>query len=285
MWIAYSLVMFFSSTALYLTVRKSSIEKVPTQLINLAMFAIPFVAISAMGVYSSQKFSVSFSQICLLLLIGVVFSYGGNTASLKAIALAPNPGYSLVLSKSYVVFTTLVSVVFLSAELTLQKSIAIVMIVGFSALIMIDRKSSKSVESSTWLLLSFAAFFAFGFMSLFSRYLFNQGVGTVPFLVYVLVIATLCTIWASRKQLDALKALSKKQWMLIIGTGIFATFFNLGMFQAIKVAPNVGYVNAINASSIALVAILAVILFKDELTTRKAIGVLGVTVGLIILLI
>lgn len=42
---------------------------------------------------------------------------------------------------------------------------------------------------------------------------------------------------------------------------------------------------AIYASSISLVAQFAVILFKDELTPRKTNGILGVTIGLILLLI
>jgi uncharacterized membrane protein len=73
--------------------------------------------------------------------------------------------------------------------------------------------------------------------------------------------------------------------ILLLGTGIFSTLFNLGQFEAIKLAPNVGYVNAINAASISMVTVFAVILFKDELTLRKAVGVLGVTTGLILLLV
>jgi uncharacterized membrane protein len=76
-----------------------------------------------------------------------------------------------------------------------------------------------------------------------------------------------------------------KAKLLLIGTGIFSTLFNLGQFEAIKLAPNVGYVNAINAASISMVTVFAVILFKDELTPKKAIGVLGVTAGLILLLV
>lgn len=71
----------------------------------------------------------------------------------------------------------------------------------------------------------------------------------------------------------------------MLGTGIFSTLFNLGQFEAIKLAPNVGYVNAINAGSIAAVTVFAVILFKDELTSRKAIGILGVVAGLVLLLV
>jgi uncharacterized membrane protein len=61
--------------------------------------------------------------------------------------------------------------------------------------------------------------------------------------------------------------------------------FNLGQFQAIRLAPNVGYVNAANAGSISLITVLAVLLFGDHLSVRKAVGVAGVTAGLILLLI
>ena len=57
------------------------------------------------------------------------------------------------------------------------------------------------------------------------------------------------------------------------------------MMWGYQIAPNVGYVNAVNAASIAGVAVLASIFFKDELTRRKLLGILGVTVGLLLLLI
>ncbi len=79
--------------------------------------------------------------------------------------------------------------------------------------------------------------------------------------------------------------MSKQTWLLFVGAGIFSTLFNLGQFEAIKLAPNVGYVNAINAGSISLVTVLAVLLFKDELSKQKAFGILGVTAGLLLLLV
>ncbi|MCB9822401.1 hypothetical protein H6801_03500 [Candidatus Nomurabacteria bacterium] len=142
-WIAYSLMMFFSSVALYLTVRKSSLLKTPTYLTNLAMFAIPLVAYIIIGIINSTSMGISWWQTIVLLVAAVVFAYGGNKASLHAIDVAPNPGYSLVLSKSYVLFTTLVAVTLLGAEITLQKVLAILIIVGFSALIKINPKGAK----------------------------------------------------------------------------------------------------------------------------------------------
>lgn len=284
-WIAYSLMMFFASVALYLTVRKSSLIKTPAYLTNLAMFAIPLIAYIIIGVVNSSSLNISFWQALILLATAVIFAYGGNKASLHAIDIAPNPGYSLVLSKSYVLFTTLVAVTLLGAELTLQNAIAILIIVAFSALIMINPKGAKKVKSEKWILLTFGAFFAWGMLSLSSKYLFNTGVETIAFLIYLYALVTFCIVFIDKVRINKIVEVSNAAKVLLLGTGIFSTLFNLGQFQAIKLAPNVGYVNAINAASISMVTVFAVILFKDELTPKKAVGVLGVTAGLILLLI
>lgn len=282
-WVTYSLLMFFSSVALYLSVRKSSLVKVPLSLTNLAMFAIPLVATAAVAAVGEHDFSLSAWHFAVLAVTAIVFAYGGNTVSLKAIEIAPNPGYSLVLSKSYVLFTTIVAVVLLNADLTLQNAIAILAIVGFSALIMINRKQAKATRNNKWVWLSLSAFFAWGFLSLFSKYLFSQGVGTIPFLVFVYALVTLCIVVFSKVRFRTFQGLSSGQWLLLVTTGLSSALFNLGQFEAINLAPNVGYVNAINAGSISLVTLLAVLLFKDELSAKKAIGILGVTAGLLVL--
>ncbi len=284
-WVAYSLMMFFSSVALYLTVRKSSLVKTPAYLTNLAMFAIPLVAYALLGVINSSSLAITWWQALILVVTAVVFAYGANKASLHAIDIAPNPGYSLVLSKSYVLFTTIVAITLLGADLTVQKAIAILLIVAFSALIMVTKKGTKKVKSEKWILLSFGAFFGWGMLSLSSKYLFNHGVDTVAFLIYLYALVTLCIIAIDKVKVSKIKEVSTQAKWLLLGTGIFSTCFNLGQFEAIRLAPNVGYVNAINAGSIAMVTVFAVLLFKDELTTKKAIGILGVTVGLVLLLV
>jgi len=224
-------------------------------------------------------------QTLVLVVASVVFAYGGNTASLKAIRIAPNPGYSLVLSKSYVLFTTIVAVLLLSADISARNVAAILLIVGFSALIMVNRKGAKHVANNEWVTLSFGAFFAWGMLSLSSKYLFNNGVSTIAFLIYLYAIVTLCIVFLNKIKKSSFTKLEKTDWILLFATGVFSTLFNYGQFQAIKIAPNLGYVNAINAASISLVTILAVVFFKDELTLKKGIGVAGVSLGLLLLVI
>lgn len=277
--------MFVSSVLLYLTVRKSALIKTPNHLTNLAMFIVPLSAYSLMGIINGTSLKITWLQGVIVVVAALLFAYGGNKASLRAIQIAPNPGYSLVLSKSYVLFTTIVAVILLGAELTVQKAIAILLIVAFSAVIMVSHKDAKKVTSEKWVLLSFGAFFAWGMLSLSSKYLFNEGFDTIAFLIYLYAIVTVCIVGFDKVKLSEIKNVPNNAMLLLLGTGVFSTLFNLGQFEAIKLAPNVGYVNAINAASIALVTVFAVILFKDELTPKKALGILGVTIGLILLLV
>ena len=283
-WIWASLLMFFSSVGLYLFVRKATLMKVPSQYNNLAMFLIPLFIFYFMALVSHQHFSLPFFQFLIIIVVGILFSYLGNLFSLLSIEYAPNPGYSLVISKSYVVFTTLISVVFFKSEISWQKILAILLIVGFSALIMLSQKSIKKKVNQNWLPLAIGSFFCWGFLSLSSKYLFTQGVHVYVFLTYTYLIVSICIIGEMiKKKIDFMRI--KNHLVLFLFIGIFSTGFNLFLFFAIQIAPNVGYVNAINASSISAITIMAILLFKDEFSIKKLIGVVGVTAGLLLLLI
>lgn len=283
-WIILSLIMFFSSIVLYLAVRKSSLLGLPTQLNNLAMFAIPLFFYALIGIVSRQNFLITLSQLIIILVSAILFSYLGNVFSLKSIEYSPNPGYSLVISKSYVVLTTAISVILFHSPLSFQKALAIAIIIAFSALISINPKANKINSKRIWLPLAFGAFFCWGFLSLSSKFLFSQGMNTFVFLTYVYTIVTLCIFTETKSKKIPLNLIKKNPWIFLL-IGIFSTSFNLFMFQAIKFAPNVGYVNAINASSISMVTIFSILLFKDDFSVKKLIGVIGVTAGLFLLLI
>jgi hypothetical protein len=100
-WIVASLLMFFSSVALYLFVRKSNALQTPRQLNNLAMFLIPVLVYLVLIVRTPTSFRLQPFEYLLIFVQGVFFSYLGNVFSLKGIEYAPNPGYSLIISKSY----------------------------------------------------------------------------------------------------------------------------------------------------------------------------------------
>jgi drug/metabolite transporter (DMT)-like permease len=282
-WIIASIIMFLSSVGLYLFVRKSNSLKTPQQLNNLALFLVPVVLYMVMSVQARTSFTLTPFEYFLIIIQGIFFSYLGSVFSLKGIEYAPNPGYSLIISKSYVVFTAIVSIFLFHAPLTYKSAIAIVCIVMFSALISIDRSKDKNNSNNLWLPYTFGAFFCWGFLALSSKYLLNLGVPILTRLIYSMIIVTVLILGEMKLKNIAWRTVTKAQLFTLAMIGVFSTGFNYYMQVAFNLAPNVGYVNAANAASISLLTIMSFFIFKDELNMRKMIGILGVTLGLIIL--
>lgn len=282
-WITASLLMFLSSVALYLFVRKSNTLKTPQQLNNLAMFLIPVIVYILLTINTQTNFTLKPIEYLIILIQGIFFSYLGNVFSLKAIEYAPNPGYSLIISKSYVVFTAIASIFVFSAPLTTKSVIAIIFIIIFSALITIDKSKNKATSNKLWLPYTLGAFFCWGLLAMSSKYLLNMGVPILTRLIYSMIIVTILILGEIRVKRINVKAISKQQLVALLMIGVFASGFNYFMQVGFNLAPNVGYVNAANAASISLLTVLSALIFKDELTLKKLAGVIGVTVGLLIL--
>lgn len=281
-WIVYDLLMFVCSVVVYLATRHATLNKLPVHLNNLAWFGTESVGFILVAILTQASFAITFAQFALLVFASVVLSYIPSILSLKSIALAPNPGYSLVTSKSYVIFTSFLAVPLFGAKLPALALLAILLIVSFSALILIDPKKSHHAKSNAWVPMALGAFFGWGFLSLVAKYFFNQGMSPLVFLTYLSVMVAICILIEIRVKRHSLAPiLQHKTSFLLIG--IAAMGFNFFNFSAIAVAPNVGFVNATNAASIAAVTVLSIILFKDEFSWRKLIGVFGVVAGLLTL--
>lgn len=282
-WILASVLMFLSSVALYLCVRKSNALKTPQQLNNLAMFLIPVVVYVVLAARTPTNFSLTPFEFLIILVQGIFFSYLGNVFSLKGIELAPNPGYSLIISKSYVAFTAIASIFLFSAPLTMRSVIAITLIIVFSALITIDKEKDRTTSHASWFTYTMGAFFCWGFLALSSKYLLNMGVPILTRLILSFVVTTVLILGEIGYKKVEWKGLSKEQLVTLVLIGVFGASFNYYMQVAFNLAPNVGFVNATNAGSISLLTLLSFIFFKDELTVKKMIGIGGVTAGLLLL--
>ncbi len=285
-WIVSGFLMFISSVGSYLLVRKSVLMKVPSPFTNLSMFLVPTVLFSLIAVAGKISIAVTWYQLLILVILAIFMSYLGNVFSLKSIEYAPNPGYSLVLSKSYVVFTTLAAIPLFHATLTPRAAVAIAVIVVSSALITITRNEKPASHvRPIWLPLAVGAFFCWGMLTLTSKYLLMIGVGTLSRLIYAMGIVSVIILTEMRaKKLDV-RTLSTDQRIVLAGIGILSAGFNYFMQEGFVTAPNIGYINAMNASSIGLVVIGSAILFKDDFSPRKFVGVVGVIAGLVLLVL
>ena len=279
--------MFGCSVAQYLLIRRSIVLKIPSQFTNFAMFIVPLVLYIGMAVSTQTDLSVSWYEFFILVILAVFFSYMGNAISLKSIEYAPNPGYSLVISKSYVVFTSIASIFLFNSSLTIRSALAIILLVVCSAIISINKKGtvSPSHVRPIWLPLSIGAFFCWGMLTITSKYLLILGVNVLSRLIYSMAIVSVLIfvemIW---KKLHW-KQISISQIVNLILIGVLGAGFNYGMQEGFVTAPNIGYINAMNASSIGLVVIGSAIFFHDEFSIRKFIGVIGVIAGLVLLVL
>lgn len=284
-WIIASLLMFLSSVALYLFVRKSNTLKTPQQLNNLAMFLIPVIVYLIVTIGTPTRFILTPFEYFLILIQGIFFGYLGNVFSLKGIEHSPNPGYSLIISKSYVVFTAIASIFIFNAPLTSKSVVAILCIIVFSALITIDTNKSKSESNSLWLPYTIGAFFCWGFLALSSKYLLNLGVPILTRLIYSMIVATTLILGEIKVKKVKILNISRSQLVTLLLIGLCGSSFAYFMQVGFNLSPNVGYVNATNAASISLLTLLSALFFKDELTIKKMIGIVGITIGLIVLFV
>jgi drug/metabolite transporter (DMT)-like permease len=282
-WLSADLIMFTCSVGLYLSVRRASLLKLPSQSNNLAMFVVPFLVFAVASILTHAKLALSWWQFLQVLITAVILSYYGNAMSVRSIELAPNAGYSLVLSKSYVVLTSILAVPLFGAHLTAHALLAIGLIVACSAVILVNPKRTHKTRSAAWIPLAFGSFLCWAFLSLMAKHLISGGMPTITFLVYVFGIGTLCVLVEIWQRRIPLTSITPGLWTLLL-VGVAASGFNFFNFYAVSIAPNVGYVNATNAASIGAVTILSPIFFKDELTKQKVAGVFGVITGLLLLL-
>ncbi|KKP86506.1 MAG: hypothetical protein UR89_C0021G0008 [Candidatus Roizmanbacteria bacterium GW2011_GWA2_35_8] len=284
-WIIASLLMFVSSIITYLFTRKATLLNLPTEVINFATFFIPLFLYIPMSIFNRSTFIISPLHFLFIFIMAFFCSYITNFTSLKSIKYAPNPGYSLILSKSYVFFTTIVAVIFFKSELNIKSALAILIIIGFSALVMIGKTKTHRHSNSLWIPYALVSFFGWGMLSIGTKYLFSLGVNIYQRLFYVAIFVSCFILIEMFLRKTKLRALSASSIVLLIIVGIFSAFFNFFQMLALDVSPNIGYVNAINASSISALTIFSTIFFKDEFTFKKFVGVLGVTVGLIALVV
>jgi drug/metabolite transporter (DMT)-like permease len=282
-WIPVALGVIISSAAMYLCIRKAKSDKIEIEAQNLAMFLIPMLIYFVFNLAAGISFAISWQHLLIILGAAIFFSWLGNVWSLKALNTAPNPGYSLIISKSYVILTTLLATIFFGSEITVKNVIAILIVIAFSALIIVDKNRQKGGKIS-WLIYTLGAFFAWAFLALTLTYLTNQGLQSLQITFYLMLFASLVIV-AEMIFKKVKLGLNKKRLGVMLGIGIAGAVFNFCLVFGYQIAPNPGYINAANAASIALLTVLYHVIFKDPLPKAKVVGIIGIGGGLIILFI
>jgi drug/metabolite transporter (DMT)-like permease len=275
--------MFLASNILYLLIRLAQKQNIPISFYSITLFLVPSIIYFFAAQFTHTSLLLNREHFLLVILAAFFWSYLGNYFSQKAILLSSNPGYSLILQKSYVVITTIAAVFLFKAEFSWQKFIAILFILFFSMIIAISTEEKK-IRNFKWIYFSLLTNICLAFGSLISKHFLNLGMQPFVYLFYINIFVATLNFFDFKKQKISLK-LSKKQISLAIFIGIFSMAFNFSMQLAYRIAPNIGYVSAINISSIMSVTLLSGFIFKDDLSKLKIAGILGVLISLFFLVI
>jgi drug/metabolite transporter (DMT)-like permease len=283
MWFFYAALMFLASNVLYLLIRLAQKQGIPLSFYSIFLFFIPSLIYLSLSFATRTTLAVAPNHLALIICAALLWSYLGNLFSQKAILLAPNPGYSLILQKSYVVLTTIAAVFLFQAEFSWQKFIAIISILFF-ALVLSISTNNKQQANKWWFYFSLLTNLCLAFGSLISKHFLVLGLQPIMYLFYInLLVATLNFFDFIRQKIPFHP--NAKQLFLVVLIGAFSMAFNFSMQLSYKTAPNIGYVSAINVSSIMTVTILSALFFKDELSKTKIIAIGGTLISLVFLVI
>lgn len=279
-WIILAILLFGISTVMYLTFRKLSLLRTKNEIQNLILFLPSAVILFFYSLLNNLKMSLSWPEFVIIFL-GSVFIWAGNVMLLKSIKLAPNPGYTVMIGKSYVILTVLLSPIFFGSILTFKSLVLIGFILFFMSLILIEKKDTKTTIKTDWILPAFLAFLFWGIMSLLLISMKNSSLTTEVIIMYLSVFSSLIIgveMFVRRVKLKMVTG--HLPWLVILG--LVGLFFNVVIMAGYKIAPNPGYMDAVNASSVAAITLFSALIFKDEITLKKAFGIGGVIVCLIL---
>ncbi len=283
-WILPAAIMFVASVAMYLLVRHSSRLGVGQVWTNLAMFVVPVLVFGFMALGQPAVLKVSLWQAAVIIIAAIFCSYLGNRLSLRSIELAPNPGYSLIIGKSYVLMTSIAAIWLFHSRLSLQAAIGIGVIVVFAAVMLLEQpKVKRDASDSRWLWLAIGSFICWGMLALSSKYLLTIGVNVLARLLLSMTIVSVIIGGEMHHQRNTdWKQFELRQWLVLLSIGVLSAAFNYFMQVGYNLAPNIGYINALNAASIGAIAIGSAVLYGDQLSVRKLVGIAGMIVGVVL---
>ncbi len=274
-----SLIVILWSVWLYLSLRVFKKHNVTPKIQNAVMFVPTACVFILWASIAWEKLWIGREMFMIMIPVCLLFSWLPNLMSLKSLQSAPNPWYSLMIAKSYVALAAIIAVPLLWSTLKLTDVVAILLIIWFMSLILISPRKEETKTSSSRIRQAFYAHIWRAWLALASAWFINQWMSPLVVNAWIFGLVSLLIIWewliANSWIVPPTKSYLPALWVVVS-----MVVFNRALQEWYATAPNPWYINAANASSIALLTLLSAWIFWDELSTRKVIGIVGVIVGI-----
>lgn len=283
-WIVASILMFFCSIIFYLSVKKLQLASIDKRTISLVSNIFSAALLGIVGYANGQNFNFPIYIFVLIITMRVLLNYIGALAGYKSMELAPNAGYSLVIQKSYAVYTLFAAVIFFGSEISVYKFVLAFLIIGCAGYIGFNNEKIAGTHNSRWALYALVSLFSFGTVALTTKYFAKLGVMPAPLLFWSSIFTTILALIDSWRVKVKYQRAEVSLLLTVLVLGLSVTGFNYFKILAEVSAPNLGYVGSVNAASNAVYAVLVALLFKDSLSKSKFIAIVLMTISLSLLL-
>lgn len=280
--ISIAVISIIASVGLYLSLRVLKKHNISTRTQNRIMFIPTTFIFLIIVLYKWWILWIWRNYLLLLIPICILFSRLPNLASLESMKKAPNIGYSLIISKSYVVITSVLAILFFNAEFTYTDLLAIVLVIWFSSLILIEPQKKSSNMKNSWIYYSLYACIWWAGLALSSKRFSLQWIHPDVLNFWIFAIVSIIIICEGIVAWESMIP-SSRATLPAIGVVVAMVIFNQSLQIWYQIAPNPWYLSAANASSIAFLTLISARMFNDSLSLRKIIGIFWVISWILIL--
>lgn len=235
--------------------------------------------IAALGLLPFADFSIVPSVFTLLL--GVLFgilTISGAFCNMKALSLGP-VSYTQLIGCSSMIIPAFSGAIFWQEDLSIGHIIAVVLLLGcffFSS----DSKSDGKRANMKWLVFALLLFFITGSIGITQKVQQTSAYAAEAswFLIIALVTASVvsCTLWLTmtrgEKKSERKAIFDPKLIAMFLFVGFVIAFTNKVNLYLSGVMPSIIFFPLCNGGNLLLVVLAGLLVFKEKLTKRQAVG-------------
>ncbi len=291
-WYLYSIVAMLSFSAMMLFVKKIRDNGFSSIQVNLFLFGFVFFGFFLANINLFPKISnfPNFGQLLILLVVAALAAIFANLADIKAVGIAPNPGYSQALKNSNILPITILSIFIFGLSFDLMKIFGtILVILGIIFLIKKERvdQFKQNLQDKPWYIYSLAAIVFFTILVLILKKATFLGFSSKEINLFLFGFSWIGFLILGHKEIKNIS--QNYKFLPFLGLVFLASLCsfigNLFDVEAIKLAPNPGYAQAIKNANILVITILSTRFFSSDFKPLRVIGAAIILIGIILLVI
>ena len=291
-WYFYSIIAMLSFSLMLLLIKRVRDLGFPSRKINFFLFGFTLCGFILINIPSFNRTinSPNFWNSLGLIFLTSIFAIFANLVHIKSIGIAPNPGYSQALKDTNILPVTMLSSLIFGSEFSLFKIFgAILILTGIFLLLRkeLSLNSKEKKEKFPWYIYSLGAALFFMIGALLLKKITLLGFSSKEINLFLFCFSWIGFLILNRRFLKRLTQHEKfPQFLrLVFLASLFSFSGNFLGLQAIKLAPNPGYYEAIKSGSVLVVTILSTKFFSSDINPLRFLGTLIIITGIVILVL